>query len=51
MKADVEWDMKLPIRNPLPINKSIMSPYGVYYHFIGIFCHKALTVKVKKNTC
>ena len=25
-----------------------MAPYGACFHFIGLFCHKALTVKVEK---
>ena len=27
-----------------------MVPYGACFHFIGLFCYKALTVKVEK-TC
>ena len=26
-----------------------MVPYGAYFHFIGLFCYKALTVKVEKK--
>ena len=27
-----------------------MVPYGACFHFIGLFCHKTLTLKVEK-TC
>ena len=27
-----------------------MVPYGACFHFIGLFCYKALTIKVEK-TC
>ena len=26
-----------------------MVPYGVCFHFIGLFCYKALTVKAEKK--
>ena len=26
-----------------------MVPYGACFHFLGLFCYKALTVKVKKK--
>ena len=40
-------------RNPIPTQNSklkLMIPYGACFHFIGLFCCKALTVKVEK-TC
>ena len=26
-----------------------MEPYGAYFHFVGLFCYKALTVKSREN--
>ena len=46
--------MKLLTRNPLPMQNSKLdlkwNLTGACFHFIGLFCYKALAVKVEKTS-
>ena len=51
MKAFVEFESKIfNTKSSSHVEfKARLIPYGACFHFIGLFCYKALTVNAAKN--